>query len=173
MPGLDYAGACRPAFGVGGDYYDFIQLSDRELGIAIGDVSGKGIPAALLMATLRAYLRGQTAGRSAHLTAVMANLNPLVSESSTANRYATFFYGELDAASRALIYVNGGHNAPLLFKAAGGDGEPTRLDIGGPVIGLMADCCYKLGPVTLPRRSARRLHRRCQRSHECRRRGVG
>ena len=58
IPGLDYAGACRPALRIGGDYYDFIPLSGTELGIAIGDVSGKGIPASLLMATLRAYLRG-------------------------------------------------------------------------------------------------------------------
>jgi sigma-B regulation protein RsbU (phosphoserine phosphatase) len=59
-PGIDDAGSCRPALGVGGDYYDFVQLSDKELGIAIGDVSGKGIPAALMMASLRASLRGQT-----------------------------------------------------------------------------------------------------------------
>jgi sigma-B regulation protein RsbU (phosphoserine phosphatase) len=59
IPGLDYAGACRLALGVGGDYYDFIAMSKGGLGIAIGDVSGKGIPAALLMATLRAFLRGQ------------------------------------------------------------------------------------------------------------------
>ena len=62
VPGLEYAGACRPALEVGGDYYDFLTLSPTELGIAIGDVSGKGIPAALLMATLRAFLRGQTIG---------------------------------------------------------------------------------------------------------------
>ena len=76
IPGLDYAGACRAALGVGGDYYDFIPLSKTQLGIAIGDVSGKGIPAALLMATLRAYLRGaQTIHHQADLTEVMRNLN--------------------------------------------------------------------------------------------------
>src|SRR5687767_2721621 len=73
--GLDYAGASRPALGVGGDYYDFIRFSDTELGIAIGDVSGKGIPAALLMATLRAYLHGQTLHRATDLADVMVNLN--------------------------------------------------------------------------------------------------
>ena len=91
LAGLDYAGACRPALGVGGDYYDFILLSKTELGIAIGDISGKGIPAALLMATLRAYLRGLTSNRQADLTAVMAKLNNLVYESLAPNRYATFF----------------------------------------------------------------------------------
>ncbi|HKE84039.1 MAG TPA: PP2C family protein-serine/threonine phosphatase [Vicinamibacterales bacterium] len=147
--GLDYAGSCRPALDVGGDYYDFIALSKTELGIAIGDVSGKGIPAALLMATLRAFLRGQTMQRQSDLTAVMANLNQLVYDSSTSNRYATFFYGELDTSSRVLTYVNGGHNPPLLFRHCDGGRDVVRLDAGGPVIGLMEDCFYQQGRVTL------------------------
>jgi len=94
IPGLDYAGACRAALGIGGDYYDFILLSETRVGLAIGDVSGKGIPASLLMATLRAYLRGaQTTHHQTDLTEVMTSLNRLVYESSDANRYATFFYG--------------------------------------------------------------------------------
>jgi sigma-B regulation protein RsbU (phosphoserine phosphatase) len=151
IPGLDYAGACRAALGVGGDYYDFIPLSKTRLGIAIGDVSGKGIPASLLMATLRAFLRGaQTIHHHADLTEVMRNLNKLVYESSDANRYATFFYGELDLTSRALTYVNAGHNPPMVFrqKTAGG-GEVLRLDTGGPVVGLMEDCVYRQDCVTL------------------------
>src|SRR5207249_6680780 len=80
--GIDYAGSCRPALGVGGDYYDFIRLSDTELGIAIGDVSGKGIPAALLMASLRASLRGQTIRRPSDLASLMSNVNTLVYEGS-------------------------------------------------------------------------------------------
>src|SRR5205085_5366660 len=149
IPGLEYAGACRPALGVGGDYYDFISLSNSVLGIAIGDVSGKGMPAALLMATLRAYLRGQTTHRQADLTTVMENLNRLVYESSAANRYATFFYAEFDAASRAPNYVNAGHNPPMLVRQPGGCGEMMRLDTGGPVIGLMEDCVYRQGHVVL------------------------
>jgi len=149
MPGFDYAGACRPALGVGGDYYDFIALSNAALGIAIGDVSGKGMPAALLMATLRAYLRGQITQRQTDLTVMMANLNKLVFESSAANRYATFFYGELDASSRTLHYVNAGHNPPMLFRQVNGGQEVQRLDTGGPVIGLMEECCYRQGQVTL------------------------
>ncbi|MGH9627558.1 MAG: SpoIIE family protein phosphatase, partial [Bryobacteraceae bacterium] len=93
IPGLDYTGACRPALGVGGDYYDFIPMSNGGLLIAIGDVSGKGIPAALLMATLRAFLRGQAIDHKTDLSAVMGNLNRLVFESSAQNRYATFFLG--------------------------------------------------------------------------------
>jgi sigma-B regulation protein RsbU (phosphoserine phosphatase) len=149
IAGLEYAGACRPALGVGGDYYDFIPLSKTELGIAIGDVSGKGIPAALLMATLRAYVRGQTIQHKTDLTEVMANLNKLVYESSAANRYATFFYAELDAASRALSYVNAGHNPPMVFRQAHRGDEVMRLDAGGPVIGLMEDCCYRQGRIAL------------------------
>jgi sigma-B regulation protein RsbU (phosphoserine phosphatase) len=149
IPGLDYAGTCRAALGVGGDYYDFIPLSKTMLGIAIGDVSGKGIPAALLMASLRAYLRGaQTIHHQADLTAVMRNLNMLVYESSAANRYATFFYGELDVSTRVFTYVNAGHNPPMLFRGAGG-GDVLRLDTGGPVIGLIEECDYQQGRVTL------------------------
>jgi len=92
FPGIDYAGTCRPALGVGGDYYDFIQLSETEIGIAIGDVSGKGIPAALLMASLRTSLRGQTIRREGDLALLVANVSKLLYEGSTSNRYATFFY---------------------------------------------------------------------------------
>jgi sigma-B regulation protein RsbU (phosphoserine phosphatase) len=151
IPGLEYAGACRPALDVGGDYYDFIALSKTELGIAIGDVSGKGIPAALLMATLRAFLRGQTMQRQSDLTTIMVNLNKLVFESSTSNRYATFFYGQFDAVSRVMNYVNGGHNPPMLFRQSDAGREVVRLDAGGPVIGLLEDCFFQQGSVTLQR----------------------
>jgi sigma-B regulation protein RsbU (phosphoserine phosphatase) len=149
VEGLDYAGACRPALGVGGDYYDFILLSPTELGIAIGDISGKGIPAALLMATLRAYLRGLTSNRQTELPDVIARLNNLVLESSASNRYATFFYAEYDSVTRVLKYVNGGHNPPMLFKTSGSGKHVLGLEIGGPVIGLMPDCTYEQGSATL------------------------
>ena len=146
IPGIVYAGACRPALGVGGDYYDFIPRSTNRLGIAIGDVSGKGIPAALLMATLRAYLRGQTAGHDANLAALMCNLNRLVYESSAPNRYATFFYGEYDAGTSQLAYVNAGHNPPIVVRRSG---EIARLDVGGPVIGLLTEVVYQEGCIEL------------------------
>ena len=149
IAGLDYAGACRPALGVGGDYYDFIRLSDTELGIAIGDVSGKGIPAALLMATLRAYLHGQTKHRVTDLAAVMVNLNRLVYASSSANRYATFFYAQYDSSARLLEYVNAGHNPPVIVGTRSGRHQVLRLDIGGPVIGLLPECAYVQQAVTL------------------------
>ena len=134
IAGVDCAGVCRPAQGVGGDYYDFLALSGGRLGLALGDVAGKGIPAALLMASLQASLRGQRLSGPADLAQLMTNLNFLIHEASPDNRYATFFYGELDPATRRLDYVNAGHNAPMLFRAAGG---VERLRATGPVVGLV------------------------------------
>jgi sigma-B regulation protein RsbU (phosphoserine phosphatase) len=131
---VDCAGHCRPAQGVGGDYYDFLSLPRGRLGVALGDVAGKGIPAALLMASLQASLRGQRLSGPADLAQLMTNLNFLIHEASPDNRYATFFYGELDPATRRLDYVNAGHNPPMLFRAAGG---VLRLRATGPVVGLV------------------------------------
>jgi phosphoserine phosphatase RsbU/P len=146
---LDYAGICRPAHGVGGDYYDFIRLSETELAIAVGDVCGKGIPAALLMAMLRAYLHSQTMYGVSTPAQIMQALNRLVCDSVAANRYATFFYARYDSSARVLHYVNAGHNPPLVFRARGSRGEVLRLDCGGPVIGLFPQCVYRQGHVTL------------------------
>lgn len=132
--GVNCAGFCRPAQGVGGDYYDFLTLAGGRLGIALGDVAGKGIPAALLMASLQASLRGQRLSGPGDLGQLMTNLNFLIHEASPDNRYATFFYGELDPATRRLEYVNAGHNAPMLFRAQGGI---ERLRATGPVVGLI------------------------------------
>jgi sigma-B regulation protein RsbU (phosphoserine phosphatase) len=140
IQGLEYAGYCRPASGVGGDYYDFLALPGGRLGIAIGDVSGKGIPAALLMASLRASLRGQTIQGAMNLATLMTNVNKLIYESSTSNRYATFFYAEFDPTTRTLSYVNGGHNPPLVFRH---NREIVRLETGGPVVGLLPMFIYE------------------------------
>jgi sigma-B regulation protein RsbU (phosphoserine phosphatase) len=138
VAGLDCAGYCRPARGVGGDYYDFLMLEDGRIGIAIGDVSGKGIAAALLMASLQASLRGQAVAGLHDLSALMHNVNRLVYEASTSNRYATFFYGEFDPATRRFTFVNAGHNAPVILR---GD-TVLRLEAGGPVVGLLPGARY-------------------------------
>jgi sigma-B regulation protein RsbU (phosphoserine phosphatase) len=91
IEGLDYSGACRPAQGVGGDYYDFLALPGGRLGVAIGDVSGKGISAALLMASLEASLRAEAARASEYLPDLVSNVNRLIYGASDSNRYATFF----------------------------------------------------------------------------------
>jgi phosphoserine phosphatase RsbU/P len=138
IAGLDLAGHCRPAAGIGGDYYDFLLLEgERAIGLAIGDIAGKGIPAALLMAGLQAALRGQALGGSRDLARLMSNINKLIFESSPSNRYATFFYGEY--RDGVLSYVNAGHNAPVLLRA---DGRVERLEAGGPVIGLMDEAAF-------------------------------
>jgi sigma-B regulation protein RsbU (phosphoserine phosphatase) len=146
VPGLDFGGHCRPARGVGGDYYDFLALPHGRLGVAIGDVSGKGIPAALLMASLQASLRGQATFGAIDLAELMARVNRLLCDSSTANRYATFFYGEYTPTTGAFDYVNAGHNAPMLLRA---DGSVERLEQGGPVVGLIECAAYQAGRTQL------------------------
>jgi sigma-B regulation protein RsbU (phosphoserine phosphatase) len=134
IPGLELAGHCRPALAVGGDYYDMIELEDGRLALAIGDVSGKGIGAALLMASLRASLHGLLDADSTDLARLVSKLNRLVFESSASHRYATFFLAVYDPRTRALGYVNGGHNPPVVLR---GSGEVVRLEACGPVIGLL------------------------------------
>src|SRR5262249_21751182 len=126
--GLDYAGHCRPALGVGGDYYDFLGLPEGHLGVAIGDVSGKGIAAALMMASLQASLRGEATRARENLGAAIANITRLVYEASSENRYATFFYGQYDPATRRFDYVNAGHNPPMLFHRTKTEWQLSRLD---------------------------------------------
>lgn len=138
VPGLELAGVCRPAIGVGGDYYDFIVLGEGRLGLAIGDISGKGVPAALLMAGLH------TSVRSLSLPGVgpaelNTRLNGVLFNSSSSARYATFLYGSYDSATRAFRYSNAGHHPPLLLC---GD-EASRLDSrGGLPIGMFENANY-------------------------------
>lgn len=143
--GVEIAGYCRPALGVGGDYYDYFDLADGNLGIAIGDVSGKGFPAALLMASLRASLRAQTMRGGCDLAAIMQNVNTLAYEGSAANKYATFFFGQFSPGSRLFSYVNAGHEPPLIFRG----GSVIRLDVGGPVAGLLPHVQYEQGTLLL------------------------
>jgi sigma-B regulation protein RsbU (phosphoserine phosphatase) len=147
--GLDYCGACRPALGVGGDYYDFLELPDGYFGIALGDVSGKGIAAALMMATLQASLRGEAMRGSSDLGQMIGGVNRLVFEASTANRYATFFYAEYEPGGRTLTYVNAGHNPPMLFRRNTDGLQVLRLEVGGTVIGLLERFPFEQASITL------------------------
>ena len=142
VPGVSVAGHCRPAQGVGGDYYDVFPLHDGRLGLAIGDVSGKGISAALLMASLRASLRGVTLDTGQPFSVTMDKVNRLVYEASASNRYATFFFGALDPATRMLECVNAGHNAPLVLRRQAGAETILRLEADGPVVGLLPFATY-------------------------------
>ncbi|MBN8729056.1 MAG: SpoIIE family protein phosphatase [Acidobacteria bacterium] len=145
IEGIDCAGGCRPALGVGGDYYDFLSLPGGRLGVVIGDVSGKGIAAALLMASLQASVRGQSWRGESDLAGLIQSVNSLIYESSTSSRYATLFYAQLDPVSRRLDYVNAGHNAPLVVRGK----EAIRLDVGGTVVGLLPRFPYEQGMVML------------------------
>jgi len=145
IEGLDYAGACRPAQEVGGDYFDFLKLAGGEFGFAIGDVSGKGISAALLMASLQASIRSQTLSGNHDLAGLMTNVNRLIYDSSASNRYATLFYAQYDPASRMLRYVNAGHNPPFVLRA----NTVIPLDTGGPVVGLLQQPRYEQGSLVL------------------------
>ena len=142
IDGVSLAGHCRPQQGVGGDYYDSFMLDDGRMGLAIGDVSGKGISAALLMASLRASLRGMTLDAPHDLATMMEKVNRLVYEASATNRYATFFFATYNMQTRELIYVNAGHNAPFLVRRNGEIFHVERLEAGGPVIGLLPSAKY-------------------------------
>ncbi|HSY03639.1 MAG TPA: SpoIIE family protein phosphatase [Acidobacteriaceae bacterium] len=138
IPGGSVAGGCRAALGVGGDYYDVFPLEDGRVGLAIGDVSGKGISAALLMASLRASLRGVTLDNPRDFAMLMHKVNRLVYEASASNRYATFFFAAFDPKTRRLECVNAGHNPPVVLR----NGEVIRLEADGPVVGLLPFAPY-------------------------------
>jgi sigma-B regulation protein RsbU (phosphoserine phosphatase) len=148
IPGLDYCGLCRPAREIGGDYYDFLELPEGKLGLAIGDVAGKGIGAALMMASLEAALRGQAAV-VASLTELVERVNKLVYGASSANRYATFFYAEYEPRDRQLLYVNAGHNPPMIVRCLNSESRLFRLEAGGPPVGLLLNSRYEQNVFTL------------------------
>jgi serine phosphatase RsbU (regulator of sigma subunit) len=141
IPGYDLIGMSFPCFEVGGDYYDFIEKRDGRFVIALGDVSGKGTGAALLMSSLHAAVRAQTTTRLS-ASEVVSEINNYIYDNTPTNRYVTLFYSELDARSHHLIYINAGHNPPLLARASG---EVTRLDVGGFPVGITPDGEYREG----------------------------
>jgi phosphoserine phosphatase RsbU/P len=113
---LEIYGTCLPALGVGGDYYDYFHMDDQHTGIAIGDVAGKGIAAALLMSTVQASLRCQLTSADKSLADVVSSMNRLLQRSTSDGGYATFFLAQFDEATRSLTYVNAGHNPPMLVR---------------------------------------------------------
>lgn len=138
LEGFDISAYNFPTEEVSGDYYDWVQIYDDQIGLVVADVSGKGVPAALLMAFLRASLRAAThIGYSPHIS--MAKVNYLLWESIERNQYVTAFYGVFDASSKTLSYTNAGHNPPLLLDAQG-NGE--FLDRGNIPLGIFHDTRY-------------------------------
>ena len=155
IAGLDYFGRCRTALGVGGDYYDFLALPDSKLGVALGDVSGKGIAAALTMASLQASLRADAMRAGNDIAGLITRVNAALYDASTEDRYATLFYAQYDPATHRLSYVNAGHCPPILLRCASKnsarDGNKAeRLDqAGGTVVGLLPECTYEQAEVSL------------------------
>lgn len=142
VPGLELAAICRPARVVSGDYYDFIQLGPSRVGIALADISGKGIYAALLMASLQAALRSMALADGHLCTAdIISRVNTHLFVNTSNDRYATLFYAVYDAEAKTLTYTNAGHLSPLLVTA-GPDGQVKQLDQGGTVVGLFENPGY-------------------------------
>ena len=143
---LDYAGICLQAREVGGDYYDFLSLGRERLGLVIGDISGKGIAAALLMANLQANLRSQFAMASDQPQRFLRSVNQLFFENTTDSAYATLFFAEYDDQERRLRYANCGHVSGLLLRH---DQTVERLHSTGTVLGLFKewDCSIEERPL--------------------------
>ncbi len=135
MAGLDYAGYCRSAKFVGGDYFDFLPMRDGELLFTLGDVSGKGIAAAVLMASIQASLRSQVVRPPDSLASLIGDFNKAVYSFSTEDKYSTLFCGLLDVCARKLSYVNAGQVRPMLLRS--GDGRVERLERGGFPVGML------------------------------------
>ena len=144
LPGLELAAICRPARVVSGDYYDFIRTGTNTVGIALADISGKGIFAALLMASLQATLRSHAGFDGVNGTAeLVARLNSHLFRNTSDDRYATFFYAVYDVAARTLTYTNAGHLAPFFVNGT----NVQELSEGGTVVGLIEDCQFTQGTI--------------------------
>ena len=134
------AGTSLAARTVGGDYYDFVELGEGRIGIALADVAGKGVPAALIMSVVQASLRVITAESGIAPADLAERMNGFLHRSTASNSYATFFFARFDERTRQLHYVNAGHNPPFLLRA-GGDIE--ELPAGGTPIGLLPGMTYQ------------------------------
>jgi sigma-B regulation protein RsbU (phosphoserine phosphatase) len=145
MPGLRIAGICVPARQVGGDYYDFLPLSSTRLAMAIGDVSGKGLPSALIMAQLQGMVRSSVYSYADDPAGMVILLNRLLIESTDINRFVSFFYGVFDASSLTFTYVNAGHNPALVLRnEVNQKNQIFHLSTTGAVLGVNPDASYRV-----------------------------
>jgi len=145
IDGWEITGISFPSREVGGDYYDYIERHNGRIVLTLGDVSGKGVGAALLMASVHAAVRAQSQTRLS-VGEIVSEVNKYLYKNSPDNKYVTLFYGELDPASGVITYSNAGHNPPLLVRAgATGPTDITRLDVGGLPVGILPDTVYHEG----------------------------
>ena len=147
VPGLDYDGTCRMAREVGGDYFDFLDLGGGRLGLALGDIAGKGVSAALLMASLQALLRSRAPQYVDDPASLVSQINASLTESTDPSKFATFFYAVYDAGTRTLRYVNAGHNPPFVLRA--GTTVVSRLRPTGMALGFDRAAAYAEGAEVL------------------------
>jgi serine phosphatase RsbU (regulator of sigma subunit) len=145
VEGYELQGISFPCYEIGGDYYDFIEREDGRLVIALGDVSGKGTAAALLMSSLHAAVHAQSASHDS-LSATISAVNRYLADNIPANRFVTLFYAELDPVTGALSFLNAGHNPPLIVHSAG---TVEQLAAGGLPLGIKPDAEYREGRTQL------------------------
>jgi predicted permease len=153
----EFAAISLPARSIGGDYYDFIQVGEQRIGIALADVSGKGITAALIMSVVQASLRIIASDGDISLPRLAARMNDFLYRTTPGNKYATFFYARVDGDRRQLRYVNAGHNPPYLvrMRPPGADDKTEadppmeELTIGGAVVGMLPGMSYEEATVDL------------------------
>jgi phosphoserine phosphatase RsbU/P len=146
MDTLDYSARCRQVHELGGDCYDFVPLADGCLALAVGDASGKGLAAALMIANVQSSLCTAALFSGDDVAAVLGAVNRQVHASSCADRYATLFYGVFDGTARVLRYVNAGHNPPIVIRR---DGSIHWLETGGAPVGMFPEWPYEVGVVPL------------------------
>jgi phosphoserine phosphatase RsbU/P len=143
---LDYSARCRQVHALGGDCYDFVPHAHNRLALTIGDASGKGLAAALMIANVQSSLRTAALLSGNDLAAVLGVVNRQVHASSLADRYATLFYGVFDGVTRTLQYVNAGHNPPMVIRR---DSSIIWLRAGGAPVGMFPNSNYEKGAVQL------------------------
>lgn len=145
IPGCEFSGAWLPVHGIGGDYFDVLDLGSEQFAICIADVAGKGIAAALLMSNLQATVRN-LAAQNLEPAALTERVNRFIGGNTASDRFITFFYAVLDAQARRMSYTNAGHNAPIVL---GRNGATTRLSQGGQAMGISFRQDYEQAGVDL------------------------
>jgi phosphoserine phosphatase RsbU/P len=141
---FDYSARCRQVRALGGDCYNFIPLGDDRLALVVGDASGKGLAAALMIANVQSSLRTAALFTGDDLAALLKVVNHQAYASSSEDRYATLFYGVFDGSARILRFVNAGHNPPVVIRS---DGSMRSLETGGAPVGLFPDSEYGVGSI--------------------------
>ncbi len=143
---LEYAGHCRPAGVIGGDYYDFMDLAPGRMALVLADVSGKGVSAALMMANLQATLRSHSERALEDLSSLVTEANRLFFDATSSEHYATLFLGEYNDRTRCLSYINCGHVSPLVLRK---NGQLDHLHSTATVLGMFSDLTSEVGHVEL------------------------